>query len=269
MMPLMHDEVKNCFQAIVCENVLMRNFYVRYFSLSPERCYYRYPTMVRSLRKRFHSTHMLAAVRAPQLTLAYTAHPAHGLEQMLEMHQLLQQGFEGLKLRVLCRPELELASEPEGVQRLLARCRQTPDVEVLDPMPWPSWVDELQRCHVHCNPLGFLDPVGADLVDPLAAGCHVVAPDHPGLREMGREYVHWVSPEPDADYLVRYTQGVSQVLEKCLNHPAEQMVASFQQATHANTLFTWDLRVWEWESLLYHLVHPPAPESQAEAKLAV
>ncbi|MGV3522959.1 MAG: hypothetical protein ACO1RX_01970 [Candidatus Sericytochromatia bacterium] len=260
MMPLQHAEVRACFQAVICENALLRDYYQGYFGFPAGVCHYRYPTMVRTLRKRFFSSQMLAAVRAPALTLAFTAHPAQGLDQMLEMYELLSQGFSDLRLRVFCPPGLELEHEPQGVQRLVARCRQTPGVEVIPPLPWPTWVEALLVCHVHCNPLSFADPAGAALVDPLAAGCQIVAAEHPGLRELGREHIHWVAAEPESDYFQRYTQTLSAVLERCLNEPETLLAASFRQATYANTLFTWDLRVWEWESLLYRLVQAVSPD---------
>ena len=122
MLPLQHASVQAAWTTIVFESFYQLRSYFETFGLRPEQVAYRWPAIVRSLRKRFTNTEQLAAARAPQPTMAFTAEPAHGLAQALELHEALKAENPGLRLRVMLKPGFEAAEAPAPVREVLARC---------------------------------------------------------------------------------------------------------------------------------------------------
>ncbi|PKL74613.1 MAG: hypothetical protein CVV27_19610, partial [Candidatus Melainabacteria bacterium HGW-Melainabacteria-1] len=192
MMPLQHADVREAFAAFVFESFYLVKSYHELYQLPAKRCHYRWPAMVRSLRNRFSRSDQLAAVREPGLTMAFTAHPAYGLSQTLDMFEQFKQTYPELRLRVLTKPGFEPEIAGASVIETLQRCRETADVELLAPMPWPSQVEKLLGCQVLCHPLAFQDLGCSELIDPLAAGCLTVLSEHPGLREIVAEQSVWI-----------------------------------------------------------------------------
>lgn len=255
MLGLQNEAIKALLQGFVFETALLSRLYQAKFGLPVENCFYRWPCMTRSLRRRITESNELLNLRNSHLTLAFTARPDQGLEQVLDMFEVLQAGFSALELLVLLPPAYAELSAT-GSLAAVERARSTPQVQVIEPAPWPSQVEHLFKAHVLCHPLAFTDLGCAQLIDPLATGCKAVLPDHPSLREVAREWAEWVSPEPSEDYLQRYTQAVAKVLQACQQDAETALKQAFRQVAGMGTYYTWDLRVWEWESLLYLWTQP-------------
>jgi hypothetical protein len=254
MLPLQHAAVRDAWSAYVFESSVITKNYEEHYQLERARCNFRWPGMVRTLRKRFLTSEQLSAVRAPSLTMAFCADPASGLAQSLEIFQALKTEFSELKFNVFIKPGFEPELAAQTLKDLLQRCRETPDVEVLAAEPWPSQVEKLLSCHIICHPLAFQDLGCGELLDPLAVGCLAVLCEHEGLKEITGDQVFWVPPEPAEDYFGRYQRQVAEVLNALQNEPETMLERSFNQIARLNTHFTWDLRVWEWESLFYRIV---------------
>lgn len=270
MMPLQHQAVQQAWTAFVFESTYLTRSYQELFKLPRERCNYRWPTMVRTLRKRFTSSDQLAKLHEGPLTIAFCADPSHGLAQAIELFSEIKQEMPELQLNVFLKPgfEPELASEQH--QELINRCHELTDVTVYEPEPWPSHVEKLLRCHVVCHPLAFMDPGLSELIDPLAAGCLTVACEHEGLHEICQEHPIWVMPDPAEDFFTRYSTAVHELLQDIKEKPDEMLRRSFSQIAWLNTHYTWDLRVWEWESLFFKLVEdPPALQTEASTQASV
>ena len=253
MLPLQHESVRALWSAFVGESFYLMDVYHQHYQLPMQKCHYRWPTIVRTLRKRFTTSLQLAAMREKLMTMAFTAHPANGLGQTLDMFATLKQDTPELRLRVLLKPGFEPELEPEAVHQLLQRCRETPDAEVLNPMPWPSYAEKLLGCHLLCHPLAFQDLGCGEMIDALAAGCLTVACEHPGLKEVGAEPVYWLPPVPTEDYFERYCAKLAEILALFKEKPERMLTLSFRQIARFNAFFTWDVRVWEWESLFFQL----------------
>jgi len=254
MLALKDPKVNSIWSGIVCETASIKQGYIEQFQLPETQVHYRYPSIVRSLRQRFATSTELTQLRNPELTLAYTALPHHGLEHLFNLFQLLQEAFSKLQLRILLPPNYEESLAEGKVQKLLATCRKTSGVKVLESQPWPAYVEELLKCHILCNPLGFFDTAAAYTIDALAAGCQVISIMHPSIQEIAHDLPIWISHEPADDYLERYNLAVGDYLKHMLNNPEHALKRSFAQVAAVNTYYTWDLRVWEWESLFFKLL---------------
>lgn len=256
LMPLQHASVRDAWQGFVMSSYYLSQSAFDAFGLEQDRCYYRWPAMVRSLRKRFTHMGQLATSQNQPPTLVFTAAPSQGLLQVLEMQQQLRERFPELRLRVLQQPGTQEADETEDVQEVLQRCRSSEGVEVFSPMPWPSYAEKLVGAHILCHPLNFCNLDLSELIDALSAGCVAVLCEHPGLREVVGSHAEWLAADPADDYFERYQAQVAELLERRREDGEAFLERSFRQMAHFNTYCTWDLRVWEWESLFYEQTHP-------------
>lgn len=265
MLPLKNPEISGIWSAIVCESASLRQAYHETLGLPLEQIHYRYPAIVRTLRRRFSRSSELAKMRNPAPTLAYTAPPDRGLDHILKIFQLLQEAFSDLCLEVLLPGDFQEDLATEAVQQTLQSCRDTDGVSVSPPQPWPSYVEILLKCHFLCNPLGFFDPGAAWMIDALGTGCQAISIVHPSLQEIARDLPIWVEHEPADDYLSRYTRALSEALRLFQEDSDYVLKRAFSQVAAVNTYYTWDLRVWEWESLFFALLEQAqqAPPEQA------
>lgn len=258
MLPLSDPKISQCWSAIVCETASLTQGYIEKFNLPTTQMHYRHPSIVRTLRQRFKTSTELTHLRNPELTLAYTAAPAHGLEHIVNLFQVLQEAISELQLYILLPPDFREDMAENRIQNLLKSCRNIQGIKVIEPQPWPAYVEELLKCHMLCNPLGFFDPAAAYTIDALAAGCQVISVMHPSIKEVAHDLPVWIDHEPTDDYLERYYLAVAEYLKHMLNEPEHALKRSFAQIAAVNTYFTWDLRVWEWESLFYNLLETEA-----------
>lgn len=255
MLPLQHASVRGAWGNFVFDSFYLGTNYCELYQLPVQRCHYRWPAMVRTLRKRFTGIEQFKAKHAPAPTMVFTAGPAYGLAQALESYSLLRAEFAQLQLWVLLKPGSSEADESPASQGLLQTCRDTPGVKVFDPMPWPAYVEKLVSAHVLCHPLAFQDLGCSELIDPLSAGCRAVLCAHPGLQEILEDQPDWIPADPAASYFDRYTEGLGAALRQLQEDPDLFYRRSFGQMARFSTFNTWDLRVWEWEALFYSLQH--------------
>lgn len=258
MLPLKQQARQHYWDAYVFETMDLSQQYLQHYQLQPSHTHYRWPTMIRTLRNRIHNIEDLSKVRSPQLTLAFTASPSQGLAELLQAFALLKQGFSELALWVLLPPGYDPEQKTEAIaQEVLEQARQSDGVTVFEPCPWPDYVNRLLKAHLVCNPRTATNPGGSQIIDALAAGCLVVAEKHPSLQNFTEKYLHSVDSEPAEDYLERYTQKIADLLAIFVNQPEKMSSHSLRQIAYLNTTFTWDLRVWEWESLMFQLLNHP------------
>lgn len=240
--------------AYVFDSASQRQEYLSHFALSYHKCHYRWPGIIRSLRKRFMSSDELKDKR-PQdrLVLAYTMLPEYGLKQICEIYRDISQSVSELSLKILLPPDYVPEHDTRSHQQLLQACRESDDIEVLEGLPWTAYVEHLLEVHIVCNLLDCKLPNGDSMMDALAAGCALVASRHPSLEEVSKDHCIWVDMEPLEDYAGRYTRRLLELITAHREDPETMVKRGFRQMAEIQTYFTWDLRVWEWESLFFQL----------------
>ncbi len=239
------------FHKVVTTNTVLEKQLQQEFPLTEDQCTYLSVAMTRTLRKRFPHRQAFLDTLPESLTLSFVQRPEHGLAETLDLLEVLKQGFAELKLQVLL-PAVESAWT-EAELNLLDTCGKHPDVTVFDPMPQPDYVEQLAKSHVLCSPQAFRDTTGELLIDAIASGTHCVAPLNAGLGTLGQETVYWIDPEPEEDMLRRYAKALADLLHRWVDKPDLMVRHSFGNMATFGTYFTWDLRVWDWESLLFQL----------------
>lgn len=207
--------------------------------------------MTRTLRKRFPHTQALAEQLPEELTLCFIQRPEKGLSETLDMFETLKQGFKDLRLKVLLPAEERPWSTQENA--LLDRCQADPQIHVFSPLPRPAYVEQLIQSHILCAPALALEPTLYDLLDALAAGCDGVDLQRPELDSLGQDFMSTIAVEPLETQKVRYTQALAERLSAWDANPQEMIKKRFHVMAQMGTFFTWDLRVWEFESLVFQL----------------
>ncbi len=215
--------------------------------------------MTRTLRKRFPHTQAFAEQLPQELTLCFIQRPEKGLSETLDMFETLKQGFKDLRLKVLLPTEERPWSPQENT--LLDRCQADPQIQVFSPLPRPAYVEQLIQSHILCAPRLALEPTLYDFLDALAAGCDGVDFQRPELDSLGQDLIRTIPMEPLESQTVRYTQALAERLSAWDANPQEMIKKRFHVMAQMGTFFTWDLRVWEFESLVFQLQklrHPPS-----------
>lgn len=254
MLPLKATAVQNMFAAIICETQNLHQSYIEIFQLPSEKMFFFAPSVVRSLRKRFATTHELSQLRHKNLTLGFMAPPEEGLAELLAIFTTLQAGFSDLQLQIMLPPEFEAPAE--SVQTLLTECMQRPGIVVKEPRPWPSHIEDLLQCHLIAQPITCPHNEVLRLINALGAGCQVVSAEHAALQDVCGSAIQWVTLDPKETYLQRFAQTLAHCLETEVKQPHDSLDQALERVANIQTRLTWDLRVWEWESVLYHLTKP-------------
>lgn len=266
MLPLKAPEVQQIFDAIVCETGKLRGAYLEQYQLPPEKVLFFAPAVVRTLRKRFASAHELGQIRHKQLTLGFMARPEAGLTETLNCFETLQAGFSDLQLQIMLPPEFDAEDSSPDAVRLLEQARQMPGVAVKAPCPWTNHIEDILQCHLMLQPVMPPHNEALRLINALGAGCQLIAAEQSSLWDFCHDMVHWVSADPAESFLQRFTQTTAECLTQQINAPADCLDDALEQAAKIQTGLTWDLRVWEWESLLYHLNPPKRSEAVSSAQ---
>lgn len=253
MLPLKVPEVQQAFDAIVCETRNNQSAFITQHAIPAEKTFFFPPAMVRTLRKRFTSAKELGQIRHDALTLGFISSPEEGLAETLHIFETLQAAFANLQLQIMLPPEFKAAEARPEISTLLEQAREMPGVAIIPPRPWTSHIEDILQCHLIIQPISPFHNGPLRLINALGAGSQVVAAEHASLADFCRDLVNWVSLEPADTFLQRCTQQVADCLQKQLNEPADYLDEALEQVAKVQTTMTWDLRVWEWESLLYHL----------------
>lgn len=243
----LHDQV----ELVLFANPVHRQPFSNLYEFPLERSGYFPVAMTRTLRKRFKNTLDFKSTRPAELTLSFIQRPEQGLQETLDIFETLQQGFKGLQLQVLLPCDERPWSDAE--ESLIERCKTDPNIRVYRPQNRPAYVEQLMQSHVLCAPAMARDPNNYGLIDALAAGCHCIVFEDPGIATLGKEGLDWVETLPEDSQWVRYTSALAKRLREWDEDPEAMVQDRFRAVAHMGTYFTWDLRVWEFESLLFQL----------------
>ncbi|MBF2053225.1 MAG: hypothetical protein IGS03_07130 [Candidatus Sericytochromatia bacterium] len=266
MLPLKVPEVQQAFDAIICETGNLRGAYLKQYQLPPEKVIFFVPAIVRTLRKRFASAQELGQIRHQRLTLGFMARPEAGLAETLNCFETLQAGFSDLQLQIMLPPEFKAEDSNADAMALLAQARQMPGIQVKDACPWTNHIEDILKCHLMLQPVMPPHNEALRLINALGAGCQLIATEQSSLWDFCHDMVHWVSTDPAENFLQRFTQSVADCLTQQINAPADCLDNALEQAAKVQTGLTWDLRVWEWESLLYHMNPPQLSDTALSAQ---
>lgn len=266
LLALTEKSIREHFDLVVFSNAVLAQQFREHHNTDFNACTYVLPAITRTLRKRFSNIKSFTDVLPKALTLSFIQRPEQGLEETLDIFETLSQGFENLQLQVLLPAEERPWSTAEAA--LIAQSERTNNVTVFAPMPQPAYVEQLARSHVLCSPRAHLDHNHYDLLDSLATGNHSIAIASATLESLGADLITWVEKEPEETQLIRYTEALAKRLQAWIQTPEAMIKHSFDNLATIGTYFTWDLRVWEFESLLFQLKKTlPKPQSGAAPEL--
>ena len=251
LLPMAQKEIQRHFDLVMMSNAALAQQFRAHYNTEFNDCTYLPVAITRTLRKRFSNIQSFTDTLPQALTLSFIQRPEQGLAETLDMFETLGQGFENLQLQVLLPAEERPWSSAESA--LIAHCKTLSNVTVFDPMPQPAYVEQLARSLVLCSPRVHLDPTHYGLLDSLATGNHSIALPCETLASMVESLVTWVDGDPEDTQLIRYTEAMATCLQGWVETPEAMIKQSFNNIATIGTYFTWDLRVWEFESLLFQL----------------
>lgn len=265
LLPFTQKEVQTACDLVLFSNAVLAQQFREHYKLPFNAATYFPVAITRTLRKRFSHVQSFTNTLPKALTLSFIQRPEQGLEEALDIYDTLCQGFEGLHLQVLLPTEERPWSKAE--EALLQRCESHEGITVFAPMPQPAYVEQLMQSHVLCSPKAHREDNHYAILDGLATGNHCLSLPSKTLETLGPNLVTWIDEAPEETQLVRYTEALAKCLQGWLETPEAMIKHSFDNLATIGTYFTWDLRVWEFESLLFQLKKtlPTSPKGEGSA----
>lgn len=266
LLPFEKKEIQAHFDLVMFSNAILAQQFREHYNASLNTITYFPVAITRTLRKRFSNVKSFTDVLPKALTLSFIQRPEQGLEETLDIFETLCKGFKDLHLQVLLPTEERPWSKTEAA--LIQRCESHDGITVFAPMPQPAYVEQLAQSHVLCSPLAHRESNHYAILDSLAAGNHCISLPSETLESLGPNLVTWVDEAPEDTQLIRYTEALAKNLHAWLETPEAMIKQSFDNLATIGTYFTWDLRVWEFESLLFQ-VKKTLPKSSADESSAL
>lgn len=254
MVALQHKLLHHAWDCFVFVSRWQRDRYLEKFQLPAPRTCVRRNAIAPAFHYLFPDRATLARAKSKIPTLAYTSAPGRGLSVLLDVFPLLREVFPQLRLKVYS--SLKTYQEPEEeswLQELYQRCRETEHVELIGSLPQPELVKELAQAHLLAYSNTFPETSCIAAMEAMACGCDIITTQMGALPETTAGFARLVPPEPHTSYAQRYLSALTNALLLWLKEPVEVLNRLSQQVLYVNTRYTWQTRVWEWESLLYQV----------------
>ena len=252
--PLRHRLIHQSWDHFICVSQWQRATYLHAFAIEPERISVRLNAIGTPFHYLFPDRAALASGKAKTPTLAYTSTPGRGLSILVDLFPLLREIFPQLQLKVFSSMQTWQQSEDDPwLQDLYARCRATENLTLMGSLSQPELARELAQIHLLAYPNIYNETSCIALMEAMACGCDIVTTALGALPETSSGYARLVDPGPGNTYVKRYFSALLDALMLWLNEPQTVLSRLTRQVLFANTRYTWQVRVWEWESLLYQL----------------
>ena len=265
LLPLAEKAAQDHIDLVMFSNAVLAQQFREHYTAPMNAVTYFPVAMTRTLRKRFSNVQCFADMLPKVPTLSFIQRPEQGLEETLNIFETLRQGFEDLRLQVLLPTEERPWSKAE--ETLIQRCESDDGITVFAPMPQPAYVEQLAKSHMLCSPRAHQENNHYAILDALATGNHCLSLPSETLETLEKKLITWVDASPEETQLVRYTEALAKRLREWVETPEDMIKHSFDHLATVGTYFTWDLRVWEFESLIFQLKKtlPKSPADEAPA----
>ncbi|PIQ24448.1 hypothetical protein COW36_24670 [bacterium (Candidatus Blackallbacteria) CG17_big_fil_post_rev_8_21_14_2_50_48_46] len=256
MVALQHVQVQEAWDRFIFVSRWQLDTYRQKFNLPFERLSIRRNAIAPDFHYLFPDRAALAVAKAKVPTLAYTSVPGRGLAVLIDIFPLMREIFPQLQLKVFSSLKTYQESEEQPwLQELYQRCRETENVELVGSLPQPELVKELSKVHLLTYPNTFSETSCIAVMEAMACGCDIITTQMGALPETTNGFAKLVPPEPRENYARRYLSALTDALMLWLKEPEEVLNRLSRQVLYANTAYTWQVRIWEWESLLYQVCH--------------
>lgn len=191
--------------------------------------------------------------------LAFTATPHKGLETALNIFPRLQNVYPEISLNVFSdfssySPGSTIRSEPQW-QALYNRCLQMEGVNYVGTVSQTKLAQALISINILFYPNIFLETSGITVMEALAAGCCVIAPDFGALSETLAGFGTLVPTRNSMFSQQLFAEANHKVLQLCANKDENLKDHLIQQVAFVNKHYTWALRAKEAEAIIQRIIN--------------
>lgn len=258
MLALQHRLVQEAWDTFIFVSRWQQENYIQRFGLPRERTSIRRNAIAPDFAYLFPDKARLVGAKSKTPTLAYTSVPNRGLAVLLDIFPLMREIFPQLELQVFS--SMQTYQEPEDdpqLQALYQRCRETENVHLRGSLPQPLLAQELSKVHLLAYPNTFAETSCIAAMEAMACGCDIITTQMGALPETTAGFARLVPPEPHENYARRYLSALTDALMLWLKEPQAVVDRLSNQVMHTSRRNTWQVRIWEWESLLFQRCRNP------------
>jgi glycosyltransferase involved in cell wall biosynthesis len=188
--------------------------------------------------------------------LVYTSAPYRGLDVLLDAVPIIRSAISDMRLRVFSgMATLQVAIENDPYADLYRRCRSTPGVDYVGPIPQPVLAAELSHAAALAYPSTFPETSCIAAMEAMSAGAIVLTTRSGAMPETTAGFGSMIEPHEDAPRLAKeFAQMAIDALAEARREPEAAAERRAQQMEFVRKNYSWPARALEWESYLSEIV---------------
>ena len=255
MQPLLKDEVRRGWDAIVCVSRWHRHSTIGHYGLDPARVVALHNAIAPCFEGLFSSRVELARAKGSRLILSYTSTPFRGLNVLIPVFSLVRQEFPDAELEVFSSMQVyQQAEEGDAYAQIYRACHRTPGILYLGSVSQPRLAEELKAASILAYPNTFAETSCIAVMEAMASGLMIVTTELGALPETTMGFAAMVppadSPAGIEDFARRYLDRIKGVLRDRAADPPAFAAARLEQVEAINANCTWRTRAIEWEQAI-------------------
>jgi len=188
--------------------------------------------------------------------LVYTSAPYRGLNVLLDAVPIIRSAIPDMRLRVFSgMATLQVAIENDPYAELYGRCRTTPGVEYIGPVPQPALAAELAHAAALAYPSTFPETSCIAAIEAMSAGATILTTRSGAMPETTAGFGLMIEPHDDEPRLAKeFAQMTIDALADARRDPDAAEARRNQQIQFVRRNYSWPARALEWESYLSEIV---------------
>lgn len=185
-----------------------------------------------------------------RINLIYHTTPHRGLELLVPTFIALQKRYPNIYLDVYSSFSIYGWDQRDSdFEQIFKMCDEHPNITNHGVVPNEQIREALTRAHIFAYPCIWEETSAISVIEAMAAGCAVVAPNYGALSETMSLYgfkYHW--SEHPQQHVNRFASTLNAVLS---NYSKDMIQTNLKnQADYTNTAYGWKNRAVEWTNLL-------------------
>lgn len=189
------------------------------------------------------------------IRLIYHPTPHRGLEILVPVFEKLCEFHDDIELDVFSSFALYGWEERDAqYASVIQRCKDHPKINYHGSQPNEVLRDALSKAHIFAYPSIWQETSCICAMEAMSAGVLIVAPNYAALPETTAGYAHMYQWHEDmnahANIFINQLNSAINLWKNKSDILTGHLAA---QKNHADTMYSWDRRGWEWLNLLRNL----------------
>lgn len=183
-----------------------------------------------------------------KIKLIYTSVPERGLQVLYNVFDVLCKKYDDIELDVYSSYKIYGIPKADLVHKqAIDACINHPKINYHGTVSNSEIREAFKQAHIFAYPSTFLETSCISLIEAMSAGCICVHPDVAALSETAGGHTNmYQTPTNRGEYHVFCERALEQAIEQVRSNTYNTL----NQVEFANTAYSWDNRIEEWNDYL-------------------